>query len=348
MRILLLVPDMNIGGVTTVVKNLYEGLKIKKDEVKLICIKADENYSSLNSNRKIDLFKAIANLKKNIDHFNPDLVHSHTIFSHILILIYKFIYNKKIKVICTEHGSFQESNKYNILFIIFGALARLANEVVFVSDFSRKSYIKNNIVSEDKTKVIYNGISIGEVNFSKKLDDKYKFCYVGRFSTEKNLFLLIDAFSNLKTDKNKILYLIGDGEIRKELESYCLDKKINNVIFLGFRKDVLNIIETMDCLVLSSLTEGLPTVVLEAYTKCTLAISTNCGGINEIIKDKRFISKGFDVESMIDVMHFVVNIDESEALECLENNYNFVSSKFSLSKMVDIYSKLYREVIAFD
>lgn len=347
MKILLLVPDMNIGGVTTVVKNINDGMQNNNHTVKIVCIRSNEDFFNLQVNSKKDFLKALKNLKKIVGDFKPDIIHSHTIFPHIILLMYKFFFNRKINVICTEHGSFQENDKYNVNFILFMLLSRFANKIVFVSDFSRKTYLKNNIVKSDDSHVIYNGITSKDEVFSKN-NNEYKFCYVGRFSHEKNLYLLLNAFKNIESMRNKKLYLIGDGDLKKELEDYCLEKKINDVFFLGFKDNVLPLVQEMDCIVLTSFTEGLPTVILEAYSKYTLAISTNCGGVSEIIRDSQFISKDFKVESMTHIMDFVMNMDELMVQKQVRKNYKLVSDCFSLSNMINQYSELYNEVVDLD
>lgn len=348
MKILILVPDMSMGGVTTVVKNINHGMQLNKYIVEIVCIRNDDKYVNLHANNKKDFLKALNNLRKIIREFKPDVVHSHTIFPHIVLLIYKFFFNRKLKVVCTEHGSLQEDKKNNINFILFKFLSKLANKVVFVSDFSKNTYLKNNIVKSNNCHVIYNGIESDNLTLSKKSNSEYRFCYVGRFSPEKNLLLLLNAFKEIDSKKNKKLYLIGDGDNKRELQKYCLDKNIDDVFFLGFQQDVLPLIKEMDCIVLTSFTEGLPTVILEAYSRCTLAISTNCGGVNEIIRDSKFISKDFKVESMANIMDFVMSLDELMVEKYVRKNYELVSDYFSLLNMINKYNKLYNEVVSFD
>lgn len=351
MRIIILVPDMTMGGVTTIVRNLDQGIKEYSFKAKIVSLKREDNVENLCMTNKFSIFKALIIFWKISKSFKPDIIHSHTIFSHIIALLYKFIFNKSVKVICTEHGSLENKNKNKLVFILFRLLSKMANKIVFVSKFSLSSYVSNKIVSQFNSMVIYNGIGIYEANTIEKNKFKNKegvnFCYIGRFSPEKNLTLLLEAYKILieKNEKDINLTLIGDGEQREQLKEYCRQNRLDKINFLGFRSDVHDILKTMDCLVLSSFTEGLPTVVLEAYLQRTLVVSTNCGGVSEIIIDKDFISFDFLEESLADRMSYVLNLDYSTRCRIQEENYNFVLDNFSLEKMIISYVQLYKEVL---
>lgn len=104
-----------------------------------------------------------------------------------------------------------------------------------------------------------------EFNFSKS---DFIICHVGRFFSQKNHTFLIDIFNEIhKRDRKYKLLLIGDGELRTEIEKKVLDLELNNyVTFAGVRSDVNHIMMASDAFVLPSLFEGLPVVAIEAQT----------------------------------------------------------------------------------
>ena len=146
-------------------------------------------------------------------------------------------------------------------------------------------------------------------------------------------------------NKNINLYLIGDGEEKEYLQDYCSLNNIENVVFCGFRKDVDNILSRMDCLILSSLTEGLPMVVLEAYAQNVLVVSTDCGGVKEIINDKNFIAQNDNVESLMQRMSYVLNLDEKSTDKLKKENFDRCKIIFSSDAMFKAYEDLYKEVL---
>ncbi|MDR0221938.1 MAG: glycosyltransferase family 1 protein [Oscillospiraceae bacterium] len=98
------------------------------------------------------------------------------------------------------------------------------------------------------------------------LNGKFVVGHVGRFMPVKNHCFLIDVFYEIrKKDKDGVLLLIGDGELRRKIEEKA--DKLNlreDVLFLGGRDDVNELYPAMDVLVLPSLYEGLPVVLVEA------------------------------------------------------------------------------------
>lgn len=350
MRIIMLVPDMNMGGVTTIVRNLDEGLKEYNVTSKIVSLKKEVDVESLYMNSKFSILKALISFNKISKSFKPDIIHSHTVFSHIIALLYKFFFNKSVKVVCTEHGSFEIKNKNKFVFILFRLLSNISNKIVFVSKFSLFSYVSNNIVNKFNSIVIYNGIKIYDMDMVVKnkyqINKEINLCYIGRFSPEKNLNLLLESYRILIKENNNLinLTLIGDGEQKEQLKEYCSQNNLDKIKFLGFRSDVQDILKTMDCLVLSSFTEGLPTVVLEAYSQRVFVVSTNCGGVKEIIKNEDFISKDFKAETLADRMKYVINLCEVEKEKNKNYNFRLLNDKFSLENMVLNYINLYKDI----
>jgi L-malate glycosyltransferase len=113
---------------------------------------------------------------------------------------------------------------------------------------------------------------------------------VGRLVPVKRVDLAIRAFSVLlhgwKPDETSIpqLYVVGDGPERTALEE--LTSRLpgaEHIHFLGFRTDAAELIAGADLLLVSSDSEGIPTVILEAVASCTPLVTTNVGGIGEVL-----------------------------------------------------------------
>jgi len=105
-------------------------------------------------------------------------------------------------------------------------------------------------------------------------------------SSEKNIKFLIDSFQIVVARlPNVKLKIIGDGELKGELVNYVAEKKlVGNIDFLGYTNQIKIHIENARFLVLSSLTEGFPLVLVEALAAGVPVISTDCDyGPREII-----------------------------------------------------------------
>lgn len=112
---------------------------------------------------------------------------------------------------------------------------------------------------------------------------------VGRFKAVKNQALLIDAFVRL-ADPEARLMLVGDGELRADLERRALDKGVaERVIFPGFQTDLHAFYASADVFALSSKSEGFGNVIVEALSCGLPVVSTDCPtGPREILDGGRF------------------------------------------------------------
>ena len=90
--------------------------------------------------------------------------------------------------------------------------------------------------------------------------------HVGRFNTVKNHSFLLDVFAQVSQQaKNSVLLLVGDGDLRAEMEKKAASLGVaNSVIFTGVRHDVPDLMQAMDCFVFPSLYEGVPVTLIEA------------------------------------------------------------------------------------
>lgn len=124
--------------------------------------------------------------------------------------------------------------------------------------------------------IIPNGKNLSEYSFSPQKRRTYRnslglsaeniaIGHIGRFNEQKNHRFLVGVFSELKKkcDRYKFFF-IGSGELQNETKKLINDAGLDDVVFfLGSRSDVPSLINAMDCMVLPSLYEGFPNVVVE-------------------------------------------------------------------------------------
>ncbi|WP_127498101.1 glycosyltransferase family 1 protein [Paenibacillus glycanilyticus] len=127
-----------------------------------------------------------------------------------------------------------------------------------------------------KFTTIHNGIDLGDFTFSEKsrdeirsqlgLQGKMVIGHVGAFNYQKNHEFLIELFQrHLNIKKDSTLLLVGDGQLREEMEDKVRKKGIEDkVVFFGISNDVKSLMMAMDVFVLPSRFEGLPCVLVEA------------------------------------------------------------------------------------
>lgn len=364
MKIIYVVHDMNAGGVATIVNNLMLGISNKGHEVHLVVLKnvmpevkiLCENITILNITSKADYLRGILKLKKIVNKIDPDIIHSHTVLAHILVLLLKSFYHSNIRIVCTEHSSLTTKQNESLIFKIFSFLSEKTDKITFVSNFSLDSYIDKGILaSRENAIVIYNGINKEKVSIENILKIKKElniseelktFCYIGRLSPEKNIEMMLRAFSFVD-HCNIQLIIVGNGNVRYENELTTLVKqlKLKNIIFLGHRNDAIDIISSIDCLLLSSFVEGLPTVILEAHSQKKIAISTVCGGVKEIIKDELFLAENNNAYDFSKKINYYLSLSKEEKNTISERNYLLFESNFNIKLMIDNFYDLYQGMI---
>ena len=125
-------------------------------------------------------------------------------------------------------------------------------------------YVLNNAIDVEKYR--YSEKKRSEIRGALALNDKLVIGHVGRFNDPKNHTFLIDIFKEIiEKNKSAILLLVGDGPLQDGVKEKVDDLNLsNNVVFMGNRKDVPDLLQAMDIFVLPSLYEGFPVVGVEA------------------------------------------------------------------------------------
>ncbi|MFL8936297.1 glycosyltransferase family 4 protein [Rossellomorea oryzaecorticis] len=146
----------------------------------------------------------------------------------------------------------------------------------------------------DKMFVIYNGISFEPVEGPKLSreeiglsNEDFVVTMVARLHPIKGHDLAFQALQSLKGKYSNLkLLLIGDGPIKEELQKNVKDRGIqDNVLFLGFQKGVHNYLAISDVKLLTSYSESFPLVILESARERTPVISTDVGGVKDLISE---------------------------------------------------------------
>lgn len=176
-----------------------------------------------------------------------------------------------------------ESNIYNSM-----------NKIIFVSEKVKESFNKKYSVVKPEKKVLYNAINKNRIQilaneFSVK-KEKFTICNVARLSPIKRQDRLIKAINILKERGCDIeLWILGTGDIQKKLQDIISSLNLENRIkLLGFQNNPYPYIKAADIFVLSSDTEGYPTVICEALCLGKPIISTRITGCTELLGNNEY------------------------------------------------------------
>lgn len=149
---------------------------------------------------------------------------------------------------------------FNLLYTDGFACGELAGQWLYSG---RQFTILKNATNTDKYK--FNQSERDRIRKQYRLEGKVSVGHVAHFTLHKNHPFLIDVFADLiKRDSRYMLFLIGDGKFKEDMMSKVDDLGIaENVVFVGTTLDIPAYLSAMDMMVLPSLWEGLPNVVIE-------------------------------------------------------------------------------------
>ncbi len=175
--------------------------------------------------------------------------------------------------------------------------------------------------------------------------DRFQIVHVGGFSFEKNHFGLIRIFNEVRKRLPQAeLHLLGDGKLRDKIEGFVQSFNLQDaVIFHGYVANPLDYIANADLLVLPSIIEGLPSVILEAFALKIPVIAYNVGGIPELVKDGitgRLINKGDEVAFAETILKTFATPDNDLTLAAQV----MVKTHFNKDIIVDLFDAFYRKV----
>lgn len=162
-----------------------------------------------------------------------------------------------------------------------------------VSEAARAFTLKTLNLPPDKIITIQNGIDmdlVQNITPGEFKADSYKIniALVGRLDRQKGHVILLKALDLLVPEhRNLQVYFFGEGPEKNSLKEMVQKKRLNAyVLFMALVEDIYPWILQMDMIVIPSLWEGLPNILLEAMALERPVIASRIGGITEVVKDK--------------------------------------------------------------
>lgn len=213
-------------------------------------------------------------------------------------------------------------------------------------------------IDPQKITTIFNGIDFNlpvkkqisreDVKLSAK---HFVLLMVARFDPVKRHDLAFEVVRDLVQFHPEIrLLLVGDGPIRKDIETMIRQMGLTDYVsLLGHREDADAIYPLADLTILTSQTESFPLVLLESARANTPVMTTDVGGVRDMIPDSSysFIVSGDEKSEMIQTVKKAIEMKKAGQLEKLGVKFkDYASQRFSIDSFVNsIYNtyKLYRK-----
>ncbi|MGH9962613.1 MAG: glycosyltransferase, partial [Pyrinomonadaceae bacterium] len=169
---------------------------------------------------------------------------------------------------------------------------------------------------------------------------------VAAFTEHKALNYFVDVAKKVHDRIPQVRFLmVGDGELRPEIEKQIAQLKIRQVVqLLGWRSDIPEIIATFDVFLLTSLWEGLPRALVEALLTGVPAVASNVDGVCEVLRhgENGYLVPPGDIEAM--AQSVVRLLTDAPLRLSMDERCRSSVTAFSLPKMLQDHTNFYRNL----
>lgn len=387
-RVLRIINRFNLGGPTYNVSYLtkymqpeYDTLLIggEKDEseaasdfiVKNLGIEPRIIHGMKRSINPLNDYKAYREIRRIIREFKPDVVHTHASKSGALGRLAAIKENVPV-IVHTFHGHVFHSYFSGLTTSVFKRieryLAKKSSAIVAISEIQKKELCDDHkICPAEKMEVIPLGFDLDrfQQNRAEKRtafreqwqigDDEIVVSIIGRLVPVKNHQMFLDAAADvLKNTAQRVRFVIvGDGELRSELESYCREKSLdygtapgsNRIVFTSWIREVDVVLAASDIVALTSWNEGTPVSLIEAHAASCPVVTTIAGGVEDIVAHEKtgFLCKPGDTKTFTGDLLKLINspdLRETMAAKAQERVMQKYSYRRLCSDMSNLYSRL--------
>lgn len=207
-------------------------------------------------------------------------------------------------------------------------------------------------VESGKVKVVYSGLpNLVDDVVKTSITEKFKIISVGRNHWVKGYHYTIDSCKFLNEKGFNFEYQIIGAKGSEELEFLIQSNHLKNKVKLTDKKpfnEVQQLLQNADLLLLSSVEEGVANVVLEAMQLGTLVLSTNCGGMEEVINngENGFIVPIRNAEAMANSIIEIANITQKEKDKMLAQAKETIVKQHNEEMMVEGMFSFYKDLIS--
>ena len=309
---------------------------------------------------------AYKKLKRIIEEFQPDIVHTHAAKAGAL--------GRKAASACgvpvivhTYHGhvfhSYFGRLKTGLYKFIERRLAAKSDAIIAISPLQKKELVEHHkICNADKVHVIPLGFDLGifqEKIPEKRAETREKYslsdsdvavAIVGRLAPIKNHTLFLDVLERLFQEGVRFkVFIVGDGSEQQLIEKRV--QALNNlfgpyITMTSWIKDIATFNAGMDVICLTSDNEGTPVSIIEAQATNIPVVVTDVGGVRDIVLDNEtgFIVPPRNIDAFAEKLKILVT-DEKKRAKMSQNGWKFVEEQFHYKTLAKNMEQLYRMLL---
>ncbi len=319
---------------------------------------------------------AFNKLRNIINRYKPDIVHTHASKAGTLGRLAAFACNTPV-VIHTFHGhvfhSYFGKTKTVIYKTIERRLAVKTSKIIAISEKQKHELCEiHKICEPEKVAIIPLGFDLQKFQediLNKRIlfrkdylleDDEIAIGIIGRIVPIKNHTLFLQILKNVlqKTNKKVRAFIVGDGEDKQEMMNlakalnidytdFTQDKRKATLTFTSWIKNIDYVNAGLDIVTLTSLNEGTPVSLIEAQAANKPIVSTNVGGIENILIPNitGFLVENNDIDKFTEYLLALIENDYLRE-KMSKEGWSFVKDKYHYTRLVNDMKKLYFSLLS--
>jgi glycosyltransferase involved in cell wall biosynthesis len=308
--------------------------------------------------------RAFLTLRRAIQRFRPDIVHTHTAKAGMLGRIAALTaFGKRPITVHTFHGQVLEGYFGRLPSAVYRLLerwlARVSDRLVAVSNATVDDLVRLRVAPREKFEVIPVGLDLDRfLELSEDDGDAFReevgagqddllLVYAGRLVPIKRLDRAIRAVARVRAEGVKArLAIVGDGPLREELTALCDSLELGDAVrFLGYQGRLESAIAGADVAILTSDNEGTPVFLIEAAAGARPAVATSVGGIPDVVRPETGLLVLPEDESGLAQAVERLDRDPELRTELGRGAREHVRGRFAYSRLLDDIDRLYRNLL---
>jgi len=301
---------------------------------------------------------AMLRLARFLRRHSIDILHTHLFEPSVIGLQAGLIARTPVRVMTRHYSDYHTriDKRWHVRLDQF--CTRLCKRVIAVSEHTAEHMISEESAPQEKIRVVLNGIDFERVKVSGSdaservrrefdIEDAYLLLIAARFHPEKGYEHLFRALPRIKQrlDRPVVLLVAGKGSFESEYREQVRQLGCeSDVRFLGFRKDLPDLMTAADLFVLPSVAEAFGLVLTEAIYLGTPVVATRVGGIPEIVDDgiDGLLVPPADSTALADAIVTLLTNPERRASMSGQGREKIVQ-RFQFEEMVRAYESIYEE-----
>lgn len=348
-RLTVVLTGFAVGGAEHMVYELVKNIDKSKYHISVLCCMPKQNHTleqqveaicpvTYVDDRGLRALKGCRILKAIFDQ-KPDIVHAHLGGSGYGAM-WAILTKKRFLV--TAHTKPEKAFDPRNEKLVRRALKNNNATLVAVSEENKlllKSYFS---VKENQIACVNNGVDLGR--FCQKNHSGFTIINVARQDENKNQTALLRCFAKLyEQDKTAKLLLLGNGPLHEELKRQAEALNISQaVVFAGNVPNTEDYYAESDLYVQTSHREAMPLSVLEAMAAGLPIVSTNVGGLKDVVQDNGILVPDNDEEALYQAVWKIYKQGAEEAQKMSKASKQIVTA-YSSENMARAYEKIYDE-----